>query len=271
MNDADFPQQAASRVIEWLQEQPKEELEKSEEQQQEEASHALFFDEAAMRVQHWDSMAAIDPLQAAMLFSYFNPNEITEDVFLRPETHQQGGPSIEKSSERHQELLQQLESMQKVDPTPRTLRHWWQAVKDKQLKHHPWIEGYMNAVPKPPGAPSDIEHEPTTVWEPLEEKQSPTSRIAAVKPVLTHGTATETDKHKSEPVRRLAALRAMGGDITYERHGWKIRGISELVKQEKLNHRQRCSEKTIRDDLKSAAEDEREARRAGHFDGLQSR
>ena len=146
MIDEDKPPYAVTKVIAWIQDEPKAEPEKSEEQRQEDASHAIFFDEAAMHADHWYSMAAIDPLQAAMLFCYCNPNEITEDVFLRSETHQKGGPSITRSSERHKEMLQQLTALQVFDPTPRTLRQWWQVVQDRQIKHHPWIEGYMNAV-----------------------------------------------------------------------------------------------------------------------------
>ena len=74
-----------------------------------------------------------------------------------------------------------------------------------------------------------------------------------------------------DPERRLARLRALGGDVIYKRGEWKITGISALVASEKGEGRKRCDEKTIRADLKEAAENENEAKRAGFGSGLGQR
>lgn len=71
-----------------------------------------------------------------------------------------------------------------------------------------------------------------------------------------------------DPERRLARLRELGGSATYRRNEWKFTGINALVNDERNEGRKRRDEKTIRADLREAAEAEREAKRAGPFDGL---
>ena len=66
-------------------------------------------------------------------------------------------------------------------------------------------------------------------------------------------------------------LRALGGNAIYRRGEWKITGISALVASEKSEGRKRSDEKTIRADLKEAAENERDAKRANAFAGLGQR
>lgn len=80
-----------------------------------------------------------------------------------------------------------------------------------------------------------------------------------------------TNSATPDPERRLARLRALGGDAIYRRGEWKITGISALVASEKGEGRKRCDEKTIRADLKEAAENERDAKRANAFAGLGQR
>lgn len=72
-----------------------------------------------------------------------------------------------------------------------------------------------------------------------------------------------------DPERRLALLRALGGDAKYSRGDWTFKGISALVASEK--GRKRSTEKTIREDLKEAAQKERDAGRAGFATGLGQR
>lgn len=75
----------------------------------------------------------------------------------------------------------------------------------------------------------------------------------------------------SDPERRLARLRELGGDAKKVRDEWKFSGMVKLVASEKALGRKRSDDKTIRADLKEAAEAEREAKAAGHFDGLKTR
>lgn len=68
--------------------------------------------------------------------------------------------------------------------------------------------------------------------------------------------------------RRLARLRELGGNATHKYGKWKIIGISALVASEKNEGRKRSDEKTIRTDLKVAAQNELEEKRANAFTGL---
>lgn len=74
-----------------------------------------------------------------------------------------------------------------------------------------------------------------------------------------------------DPERRLSLLRSLGGTAKYSRSEWKFTGIKALVDSEKSDGRKRCDEKTIRADLKEAAQNERDAKRAGFADGLGQR
>lgn len=76
---------------------------------------------------------------------------------------------------------------------------------------------------------------------------------------------------RPDPERRLALLRQLGGTAKYARYEWTFTGIGKLVASEKDNGRKRSAEKTIRADLKEAAQDERDKTRAGFSDGLGQR
>lgn len=90
-------------------------------------------------------------------------------------------------------------------------------------------------------------------------------------PAQATGASSPTTEQVSDPERRLAKLIELGGSIKYKHGEWKIRGITALMKAEKAEGRKRCAEKTIRGDLKEAAQAERDARRAGFGDGLGQR
>lgn len=76
---------------------------------------------------------------------------------------------------------------------------------------------------------------------------------------------------QSDSGRRINALRALGGTVKWnakQGYGWKFTGISQLVLQEKSEGYSRSDEKTIRADLRIAADAEKDAKAAGLFDGL---
>ena len=120
--------------------------------------------------------------------------------------------------------------------------------------------------------PSDV-----NAW--LEKQDAPYRWSVArpeVKPEPQAATpAPEADSTSNDatpdPERRLALLRALGGSATYRRNEWKFTGIAALVASEKSEGCKRSDEKTIRADLKEAAQNEREARRAGFGAGLGQR
>ena len=66
-----------------------------------------------------------------------------------------------------------------------------------------------------------------------------------------------------DPKRRLDALLALGGTIKHRDGEWRFTGMTALVKSEK--GRKRSDEKTIRGDLKEAAQAERDEKQAGVF------
>ncbi len=86
--------------------------------------------------------------------------------------------------------------------------------------------------------------------------------------------STNADVPKVEPAdpeRRLALLRELGGRAIYCNGDWAFRGISKLVASEKAQGSSRSDEKTIRADLKEAAQNELDEKRAGYFSGLGQR
>ena len=94
---------------------------------------------------------------------------------------------------------------------------------------------------------------------------------APAKPLAAPGVGIDSNSTTPDPERRLALLRALGGSATYRRNEWKFTGIAALVASEKSEGCKRSDEKTIRADLKEAAQNEREARRAGFGAGLGQR
>ena len=96
----------------------------------------------------------------------------------------------------------------------------------------------------------------------------PATDTAPPAPVVTDSASTDTTP---DPERRLARLRALGGKAIYRDGTWKFTGVTELVKIEKSEGRKRFDEQTIRKDLKEAAQNEREEKRANAFGGLGQR
>lgn len=79
--------------------------------------------------------------------------------------------------------------------------------------------------------------------------------------------STPKNPEMTEPERRLKALRELGGEARWKHYRgetqWCFTKISELVTAEKHAGRKRHDEKTIRKDLREAAETERLAKASG--------
>ena len=86
-------------------------------------------------------------------------------------------------------------------------------------------------------------------------------------PVMPAGASDGTPA----PERRLARLRELGGNAKYSRYVWQFTGIKKLVESEKSEGRNRNDEKTIRADLREAAQAEHDAKRVGFGSGLGQR
>ena len=98
------------------------------------------------------------------------------------------------------------------------------------------------------------------------DDQHPTQRTPTPdEPALNAQTAPD------DPERRLSRLRELGGSANHRGGEWRFTGIAKLVASEKAQGRSRSDEKTIRLDLKEAAQNEFEAKRAGFGSGLGAR
>ena len=110
------------------------------------------------------------------------------------------------------------------------------------------------------------ESEPKAVNQPAHSAKQPKPSASAS--ASNSNSNSNSNSTTPDPERRLARLRELGGNATYRHSDWKITGISALVASEESEGRKRSSQKTIRADLKEAAENEREAKRANVFSGL---
>lgn len=97
--------------------------------------------------------------------------------------------------------------------------------------------------------------------------------VMVAKNAATDAPPTSAIDTRPDPERRLALLRELKGTATYVRSKceWVFTGMSVLVKRKKVDGRKRRTEKTIRADLKKAAQSERDAGNATPYAGLGQR
>ena len=198
----------------------------------------------------WWLAESISPINAAMLLSRCNPNvETVEDA----ETN--------SSDEMEPQDLRRLKNIfEGADKEPRTLKAWTAYARQRGLKIHSWINKWEAWVQE------------------VDARQTPPEGSALVPPVtgvetvsasgggdeaVTEAPATnQTQKSES----RLAKLRELGGNARYQHGEWRFTGITALVASEKAIGNRRSDTKTVRADLKAAAQAERDAKTAGHWD-----
>ena len=77
------------------------------------------------------------------------------------------------------------------------------------------------------------------------------------------GALTPSAPALPDPVRRLQALRDLGGNAKWLTMKWRFTKIKALVAQEKRTNKSRSDEKTIRKDLTEAADAESMVKRNG--------
>ena len=119
-----------------------------------------------------------------------------------------------------------------ADKEPRTLKSWTAYARQRGLKIHSWINEWEACVLE------------------VDARQLPATN--------------KTQK----PESRLAKLRELGGNARYQHGEWRFTGITALVASEKAIGNGRSDTKTVRADLKAAAQAERDAKTAGHWDRL---
>jgi hypothetical protein len=93
--------------------------------------------DATLQAEHWFSMPAVGPTEAAMVLCGFNPNEDEFQTAVRSRS-----PEIPNGALR--DLEQQLQAEERVRPGSRTLQQWFELVRQRGLKAHPWVERYIN-------------------------------------------------------------------------------------------------------------------------------
>ena len=119
-----------------------------------------------------------------------------------------------------------------------------------------WLAGLALDMP-----PEMVAMVPASIAEP---KAKPIDAPVTLKPLVPAITEEDTE-------RRLKLLRLLGGSAKYSQGEWRFKGTAALVAQEKADGRNRSDEKTIRADLKEAAQAERDAKAAGFGTGLGQR
>lgn len=194
--------------------------------------HLVGFLDYGMHAREWFGMAAISSIEAASLLCQSDPLDIDAD----PERtkNQETGPDDFRL------LLRVFLDVEKSAGGNRTLHEWLTTAKTRGCKHHSWVHGYLAA---------------------REQIGDPVIKISIEKP------KGQSDG-QSEPERRLLALRDLGGEAKWWKGKWKFKGIKKLVAQEKnVEHRSRSDEKTVRLDLKEAAEAESLAKKKKEIAG----
>ena len=112
-------------------------------------------------------------------------------------------------------------------------------------------------------------HQPTPYFpEALRALPSPTQAATASATPQPQTAPESAGDTLPDPERRLIALRELGGEARWKRgrgdvQAWQFTGIEKLVQQEKAQGRKRHDEKTIRQDLREAAQAESMAKRNG--------
>ncbi|MSQ65569.1 MAG: hypothetical protein EXR37_04340 [Limnohabitans sp.] len=144
-------------------------------------------------------------------------------------------------------------------------------IRDAEVGHLPCIKNWIEGRGMFPGGfsyvrqPEEWRVMKSDLQKWIEEKSSEPGSS----PSTTSQLAPEATS--SEPERRLALLRAMGGDAKKVKGEWRFTGTIGLVLREKADSRKRSDQKTIRVDLKAAADAESEDKREGLFKGLRRR
>lgn len=222
--------------------------------EQEAAEQAVGWWDATMDAAVFFSLGHVLPVEAAMLLCGQNPHQSTEQD-AEVTTHDANSPD-EITPDDFKRLRRTFVDLQHMKPGNRSLIDWMRAAVEAGRRVHPWAYEYAkyrglwpSAKPMPPARP-------------LNEAPAPEAAPAA--PEFSAQEAPD-------PERRLARLRELGGSAKYRDGNWRFTGITLLVADEEKQRRRRRDEKTIRADLKEAAQNEFEARRAGFGSGLGAR
>jgi hypothetical protein len=138
-------------------------------------------------------------------------------------------------------------------------------IRDAEVGHLPCIKTWIEGRGMVPGGVSYVRQ--PEEWRVLKSDLQVWIKEKSSEPGSPLGTTSQLEAASSEPARRLAMLRELGGDANKLRGEWKFMGTTALVAREKADGRKRTDAKTIRGDLKEAAQAELDAKKAGFGDG----
>ncbi len=187
--------------------------------------------DTGMHAREWFDMAAITSKEAASLLCGSDPLDGKAD----PERT----TTEDTRPDDFRLLLRVFLDVERSVEGHRTLLDWITIAATRQLKHGYWVHRYLEA---------------------RERIGEPVVKISVEKP------KGQSDG-QSDPERRLDDLRKLGGDMNWRKMRWRIKGIKKLVALEKANGRSRSDEKTVRLDLKEAAEAESLAKKKKEIAG----
>jgi hypothetical protein len=125
-------------------------------------------------------------------------------------------------------------------------------------EHHISDEEYSKRHAKATSSFAQLEKESAEITQ-----RAYIARKAWRKAMVLELLAPKSSKQQDEPTRRLAALKALGGSVTWKGGEPSFKKTNELIAKEKNEGRKRTSPKTIRGDLRIAALAERKAQREG--------
>ena len=100
--------------------------------------YSVGWDDYMMSAQHWFSLIAVGPTDAAMLLCQFDPNTQTM-------TSAEQSTNDEIDPRKFAELRQRFVDLDANRPGPRSLVDWLLAARKMKVRYHSWIDKYVDA------------------------------------------------------------------------------------------------------------------------------
>jgi hypothetical protein len=126
--------------------------------------------DATLQADHWFSMPAVGPNEAAMVLSGFSPNEEDFQSAIRSQPPVMWSSQPRKLQEGALRVLeQQFQSQDKARPGCRTLFEWFEVAEAQKLKVHPWVQRYVELRAlthsrQKPGELKPVPHKKGALW-----------------------------------------------------------------------------------------------------------
>jgi hypothetical protein len=157
----------------------------------------------------WFSLTNVTPHEAACLLTWNNPNR--DDPLAKN--------NIETGPQDYKRLLRVFEDIAATEPQPHTLNVWHNISHLRRIKHHSWIDKYLDAEnTETLSSPTDFEH----TYLPLGD-------AAAMLAEMQYGEGLTEDV----ALRMLAQLNAVPGRMDAV---CAVKHLAEVERQKKIDH-----------------------------------